>query len=68
MGAWSLFFPPYSPDLNPIEMAFAKLKALLRARAIGPSTPSGAPSVKSAISSALKSAKTTSTPRATGLN
>ncbi len=25
------FLPPYSPDLNPIEMAFAKLKALLRA-------------------------------------
>ena len=25
-----LFLPPYSPDLNPIEMAFAKLKALLR--------------------------------------
>jgi transposase len=24
------FLPPYSPDLNPIEMAFAKLKALLR--------------------------------------
>jgi len=22
--------PPYSPDMNPIEMAFAKLKALLR--------------------------------------
>src|SRR6202042_254866 len=32
MGAWLLFLPPYSPDLNPIEMAFAKLKALLRAR------------------------------------
>ena len=25
-----LFLPPYSPDFNPIEMAFAKLKALLR--------------------------------------
>ncbi len=33
-GASLLFLPPYSPDLNPIEMAFAKLKALLRARAI----------------------------------
>ena len=33
-GAWLLFLPPYSPDLNPIEMAFAKLKALLRAKAI----------------------------------
>jgi transposase len=34
MGACLLFLPPYSPDLNPIEMAFAKLKALLRARAV----------------------------------
>lgn len=25
-----LFLPPYSPDLNPIENAFSKLKALLR--------------------------------------
>ena len=30
-GAWFLFLPPYSPDLNPIEMAFAKLKAHLQA-------------------------------------
>lgn len=30
VGAWFLFLPPYSPDLNPIEMAFAKLKAHLR--------------------------------------
>jgi len=29
-GAQLLFLPPYSPDLNPIEMAFAKLKGLLR--------------------------------------
>ena len=33
-GAWILFLPPYSPDLNPIEMAFAKFKALLRKRAV----------------------------------
>jgi transposase len=33
-GAWVLFLPPYSPDLNPIEMAFAKLKAHLRATAV----------------------------------
>ena len=25
-----LYLPPYSPDFNPIEMAFAKLKALLQ--------------------------------------
>mgnify|MGYP000349335258 CR=1 FL=1 len=30
-GAAVRFLPPYSPDLNPIEMAFAKLKAFLRA-------------------------------------
>ena len=29
-GAHLLFLPPYSPDLNPIEMMFAKLKTLLR--------------------------------------
>jgi transposase len=29
-GAVLRFLPPYSPDLNPIENAFAKLKALLR--------------------------------------
>jgi transposase len=33
-GAWILFLPAYSPDLNPIEMAFSKLKAHLRARAV----------------------------------
>jgi transposase len=30
LGAQLLYLPPYSPDLNPIEMAFAKLKAALR--------------------------------------
>lgn len=29
-GARLLFLPPYSPDLNPIEMAFAKFKHLMR--------------------------------------
>jgi transposase len=29
-GARLFFLPPYSPDLNPIEMAFSKLKAFLR--------------------------------------
>jgi len=31
VGAQLRFLPPYSPDFNPIELAFAKLKALLRA-------------------------------------
>jgi transposase len=37
-GASLVYLPPYSPDLNPIEQAFAKLKALLRkiaARTVG---------------------------------
>jgi len=33
VGARLLYLPPYSPDFNPIEMLFAKLKALLRAAA-----------------------------------
>ena len=35
-GASVLYLPPYSPDLNPIEPAFAKLKQLLRSA--GPRT------------------------------
>jgi hypothetical protein len=37
-GCELMYLPPYSPDLNPIEEAFAKLKALLRragARTLG---------------------------------
>lgn len=33
VGAQLVYLPPYSPDLNPIEQAFAKLKALLRSAA-----------------------------------
>jgi transposase len=33
VGARLLFLPPYSPDLNPIEQFFAKLKTLLRTAA-----------------------------------
>ena len=29
-GGACLFLPPYSPDFNPMEQAFAKVKALLR--------------------------------------
>ncbi|WP_201271740.1 IS630-like element ISRm10-1 family transposase [Sinorhizobium meliloti] len=32
-GAKLMFLPPYSPDFNPIENAFSKLKAMLRGRA-----------------------------------
>ena len=30
VGADVMFLPPYSPDLNPIEMMWSKIKALLR--------------------------------------
>jgi transposase len=33
VGARLAYLPPYSPDLNPIELAFAKLKQLLRSAA-----------------------------------
>lgn len=34
VGAELRYLPPYSPDLNPIEMAFSKLKALLKKAAV----------------------------------
>ena len=58
-GAWFLFLPPYSPDLNPIEMAFAKLKAHLRRIGAEPSTPSGGRSAPSAPSTPNRNAGTT---------
>jgi transposase len=33
VGAQLVYLPPYSPDLNPIELAFAKFKTLLRSAA-----------------------------------
>ena len=59
-GASLLYLPPYSPDFNPIENAFSKLKALLRAKAKGQSPPSGTPSVPSSNSSHPQNAQTTS--------
>ena len=43
VGAMLCYLPPYSPDLNPIELCFAKLKALVRAEypAVDPTRPSG---------------------------
>lgn len=35
-GCWFLYLPPYSPDLNPIEQAFSKLKAHRRKLAHAP--------------------------------
>src|SRR5262249_34561131 len=53
-GARLMYLPPYSPDLNPIEMTFAKLKAALRKTA--------ARSLE-ALWTAIADALTTLTPR-----
>jgi transposase len=42
-GAWFLFLPPYSPDLNPIEMAFSKSKPICVRRRPELTTRSGGP-------------------------
>jgi transposase len=57
-GAHLIFLPPYSPDLNPIEQVFAKLKHLLRSRAT--STQPGERSENSSTSSRQANAQTTS--------
>jgi hypothetical protein len=62
-GARFLFLPRYSPDLDPIERAFAKLKATCAALAPAPSMPCSTPSAKSADSSIPTSAGTTSEPQ-----
>jgi len=59
-GAWFLFLPPYSPGLNPIEMAFAKLKAHLDVSAPAPLRNSGKPPDRSAIFTFQTSAGTIS--------
>ena len=45
-GAKLFFLPKYSPDLNPIEQVFAKLKHLSERPPLEPSTPSAPPSAK----------------------
>jgi transposase len=44
VGARMLFLPPYSPDFNPIENAFSKLKSAMRCHA---SHPTNAPTILS---------------------
>ena len=46
-GAKLFFLPKYSPDLNPIEQVFAKLKHLLRKAPRAPSKPSAPQSASS---------------------
>jgi len=61
-GATLLFLPPYSPDFNPIENAFAKLKALLRKAAERTMTDYGPRSAASSTLSHSRNAPTTSPP------
>jgi transposase len=61
-GATLLYLPPYSPDFNPIEMAFAKLKASYARPPRGQSRNSGAPLLTPSNSSAQANAETTSLP------
>jgi transposase len=60
-GAKLRYLPPYSPDLNPIERLFAKLRHLMRkAEERTPTRPLGASSGISSTSSRLPNAPTTS--------
>ena len=59
-GARLLFLPPYSPDFNPIENAFAKFKSRLRRAPPEPSRPWKQPSRTHSIPSRRKNAQTTS--------
>jgi len=52
--------PAYSPGLNPIEQAFAKLKTLLRKADAGQSMRPGEPSAPSSTASPRENAQTTS--------
>ena len=57
-GARLLFLPPYSPDLNPIEQVFAKLKPCSAKPPSAPSMPSGSASDHSSTASRLTNAPT----------
>ena len=60
VGATLRHLPPYSPDLNPIELAFAKLKGLLRRPARAPGRHSTTPSPGGSTPSPPANAATTS--------
>lgn len=60
VGAELLYLPPYSPDFNPIENAFSKLKALLRKAARAASRGYGRRSVTFSTPSRQRSAPTSS--------
>ncbi len=60
VDATVLYLPPYSPDLNPIEKLFSKLKALLRKAANDRSTNSGRKSASCSAPSPQTNAQTIS--------
>jgi transposase len=59
-GATRWLLPPYSPDLDPIEQVFAKLKTNYEKWRNEPSTPSGTPSLSSLRTSPQPNASTIS--------
>ena len=59
-GASLFYLPPYSPDFNPIEKAFSKLKALLRKAAARTVESLGPQSENSSPPSRRRNAQTTS--------
>ena len=64
-GASLRYLPPYSPDFNPIEMAFAKLKPCCAPRPPEPSPTSGKPSPTPFVASPHKNAPIISPPQDT---
>ncbi|MCP5072708.1 MAG: hypothetical protein GY947_05355 [Rhodobacteraceae bacterium] len=62
-GAGLRFLPPYFPNLNPIEMAYSKLNALLKNMPRETSKPSAMPLAKYAVCSHNPNAGTTSRPK-----
>jgi transposase len=60
VGAKLFFLPPYSPDLNPIEQVFAKLKTCSERHPSEPSKPPGSASGRSSPASSQANAPTIS--------
>jgi transposase len=62
-GATPLYLPPYSPDFNPIENAFAKLRRFCAKLLSAQDRAIGTLSADSSISSHRRNPKTTSKPQ-----
>jgi len=65
VGANLLYHPPYSPDFNPIEKLFSKLRPCCEKPPSEPSAASGASSANASIASPHANAQTISRPQAT---